>query len=129
MANNHMGDVDHGKRIIRELKEACSGFDFRFAVKLQYRQLPDLIHPDFRGRTDLKFIKRFTETVLSWDDYRRLKDAIVEQGFLSICTPFDENSVDKVIEHGFDYLKVASCSLTDWPLAEKIATTSLPLIL
>jgi quercetin dioxygenase-like cupin family protein len=34
-----------------------------------------------------------------------------------------------VVEHGFDYLKVASCSLTDWPLAEKIATTGLPLIL
>jgi sialic acid synthase SpsE len=33
------------------------------------------------------------------------------------------------VEHGFDYLKVASCSLTDWPLAEKIAATSLPLIL
>jgi sialic acid synthase SpsE len=42
---------------------------------------------------------------------------------------FDEVSVDKVVEHGFDYLKVASCSLTDWPLAEKIATTQLPLIL
>jgi sialic acid synthase SpsE/quercetin dioxygenase-like cupin family protein len=129
MANNHMGDPAHGVRIIRELREACSGFDFRFAVKLQYRHLPDLIHPDYRARTDLKFIKRFTETALGWDDCRRLKDAIVEHGFLSICTPFDEASVDKVVEHGFDYLKVASCSLTDWPLAEKIALTKLPLIL
>jgi sialic acid synthase SpsE/quercetin dioxygenase-like cupin family protein len=129
MANNHMGDVSHGVRIVRELKEACKGFDFRFAVKLQYRDLPGLIHPDFRGRNDLKFVKRFSETALGWDDYRRLKDAIVEHGFLSICTPFDEPSVDKVIEHGFDYLKIASCSLTDWPLAEKVATTRLPLIL
>jgi sialic acid synthase SpsE/quercetin dioxygenase-like cupin family protein len=129
MANNHMGDVAHGVRIVRELRGVCSGFDFRFAVKLQYRNLPELIHPDFRKRSDLKFIKRFTETALGWDDYRRLKDAIAENGFLSVCTPFDEVSVDKVLEHGFDYLKVASCSLTDWPLAEKIATTSLPLIL
>jgi sialic acid synthase SpsE/quercetin dioxygenase-like cupin family protein len=129
MANNHMGDVAHGMRIVRELREACAGFDFRFAVKLQYRSLPELIHTDFRGRTDLRFIKRFMETALSWDDYRRLKDAIAEGGFLSICTPFDEASVDRVVEHGFDYLKVASCSLTDWPLAEKIATTDLPLIL
>jgi len=129
MANNHMGDTAHGIRIIRELREACEGFDFRFAVKLQYRDLPELIHPDYRARSELKFIKRFTETALSWDDYRRLKDAIGENGFLSICTPFDEVSVNKVVEHGFDYLKVASCSLTDWPLAEKIATTRLPLIL
>ena len=129
MANNHMGQLDHGMRIVRELREVCSDFDFRFAVKLQYRNLPDLIHPDYRKRSELKFIKRFAETKLSWDDCRRIKDCIVENGFLSICTPFDEVSVDKVVEHGFDFLKVASCSLTDWPLAEKIATTELPLIL
>ena len=129
MANNHMGDAAHGVRIVRELREACAGFDFRFAVKLQYRSLPELIHPAHRGRADQRFIKRFMETALSWDDYRRIKDAVVENGFLSACTPFDEASVDKVVEHGYDYLKVASCSLTDWPLAEKIATTGLPLIL
>jgi sialic acid synthase SpsE/quercetin dioxygenase-like cupin family protein len=129
MANNHMGDLAHGLRIVQELREATAGFDFRFAVKLQYRDLPNLIHPDFRSRTDLKFVKRFSETALRWDDYRKLKDSIVEHGFLAVCTPFDEVSVDKVVEHGFDYLKVGSCSLTDWPLAEKIATTNLPLIL
>jgi len=129
MANNHMGDVSHGVRIIRELREASAGFDFRFAVKLQYRNLPELIHPDYRGRSDIKLVKRFSESALGWDDYRKLKDTIVENGFLSVCTPFDEVSVDRAVEHGFDYLKAPSCSLTDWPLAEKIATTSLPLIL
>jgi len=129
MANNHMGDVAHGRRILREMREACQGFDFRFAVKLQYRHLPDFIHPDYRNRLDLKFVKRFSETALSWDDYRRLKDAIVEEGFLSMCTPWDEASVDKIVEHGFDYLKVPSCYLTDWPLAEKIAQAGLPLVI
>lgn len=129
MANNHMGDVAHGIRIVRELREACAGFDFRFAVKLQYRHLSDFIHPDFRARTDLKFVKRFSETALSWDDYRRLKDAIVAHGFRSMCTPWDEASVEKIVEHGYDYLKVPSCYLTDWPLAEKIAATKLPLVI
>ncbi|HEU5079590.1 MAG TPA: N-acetylneuraminate synthase family protein [Opitutaceae bacterium] len=129
MANNHMGDVGHGVGIVNALREACAGFDFRFAVKLQYRHLPDFIHPDYRTRTDLKFVKRFSETALSWDDYRRLKDAIVSAGFLSMCTPWDEVSVEKIAEHGYDYLKVPSCYLTDWPLAEKIATTNLPLVI
>lgn len=129
MANNHMGDVAHGIRIVRELREACAGFPFRFAIKLQYRHLPDFIHPDYRARTDLKFVKRFSETALSWDDYRRLKDAIVEHGFLSICTPWDEKSVEMIVAHGFDYLKVPSCYLTDWPLAEKIVATPLPVII
>jgi sialic acid synthase SpsE/mannose-6-phosphate isomerase-like protein (cupin superfamily) len=129
MANNHMGDVAHGIRIVRELREACAGFDFRFAVKLQYRHIPDFIHPDYRNRMDLKFVKRFSETALSWDDYRRIKDAIVEHGFISICTPWDDVSVQKIVEHGYDYIKVPSCYLTDWPLAEKIATTPLPIII
>ncbi len=129
MANNHMGDVSHGIRIIRELREACAGFDYRFAVKLQYRDLQSLVHPDYRKRLDLKFIKRFTETALTWDDFRRFKESIVAQGFIPVCSPWDEASVDKLVEHGFDYLKVASCCLTDWPLAEKIAATQLPVIL
>lgn len=129
MANNHMGDVSHGLRIIQELKKATEGFDFKFAVKLQYRHLPDFIHPDFRNRTDLKFVKRFSETALSWEDYKRIKDGIVEAGFISMCTPWDEVSVEKIVEHGYDYLKVPSCYLTDWPLAEKIGKTSLPLVI
>lgn len=124
-----MGNAAHGIRIIRELREASAGFDFRFAVKLQYRNLPELIHPVHRDSLERKFIRRFTETSLGWDNCRRLKDAIAENGFIAVCTPFDEASVDKVVEHGFDYLKVASCSLTDWPLAEKVASTRLPLIL
>jgi N-acetylneuraminate synthase len=40
MANNHMGDVAHGIRIVKEMQAACAGFDFRFAIKLQYRHLP-----------------------------------------------------------------------------------------
>ena len=35
MANNHMGDVAHGIRIVKELKEASAGFPFSFAVKLR----------------------------------------------------------------------------------------------
>ena len=129
MANNHMGDVAHGIRIVKEMQAACAGFDFRFAIKLQYRHLPDFIHPDYRDRSDLKFVKRFSETALSWDNYRRLKDAIADHGFLTICTPWDEASVEKIVEHGYDYLKVPSCYLTDWPLAEKIAQTPLPVII
>jgi sialic acid synthase SpsE/mannose-6-phosphate isomerase-like protein (cupin superfamily) len=128
MANNHNGSVKHGKRIIRELKKVSEPFPFRFAVKLQYRDLETCIHPDYRDRMDLKFIKRFTETHLSWDEYKELKDAIVEAGFLSICTPWDEVSVDKIVEHGYDFIKVPSCYLTDWTLLERIAKYNLPII-
>ena len=128
MANNHMGDVEHGVRIVRELKAASEGFPFGFCVKLQYRDIDSCIHPSYRDRYDLKYVKRFSETRLSWDQYRQIKDAIVDAGFLSMCTPWDEISVDKIVEHGFDFMKVPSCYMTDWPLLERIAKYDLPIV-
>ncbi|HVR26880.1 MAG TPA: N-acetylneuraminate synthase family protein [Candidatus Polarisedimenticolia bacterium] len=128
MANNHMGDVEHGIRIVKQLRSASEGFPFGFCVKLQYRDIDSCIHPLYQGRYDLKYVKRFSETRLSWDQYRQIKDAIVESGFLSMCTPWDETSVDKIIEHEFDFMKVPSCYVTDWPLLERIAKYDLPIV-
>ena len=77
---------------------------------------------------DLKFVKRFSETRLSWEQYKALKEVIREYGFLSMCTPWDEFSVGKIEEHGFDIIKVPSCYFTDWPLLERISQTNLPII-
>jgi sialic acid synthase SpsE/mannose-6-phosphate isomerase-like protein (cupin superfamily) len=128
MANNHMGDVAHGIRIIQELKAVSAGFPFAFCVKLQYRDIASCIHPDYRDRYDFKPVKRFSETHLSWDKYKQIKDAIVDAGFLSMCTPWDEISVEKIVEHGFDFMKIPSCYMTDWPLLEAIARHDLPIV-
>jgi len=128
LANNHMGNVDHGLRVIREIRRATAGFDFDFAFKFQYRHLDTFIHPAFKDRMDIKYVKRFSETRLSNDELRRMKDAVDELGFVSVCTPFDEKSVDLIEEHGFDIIKIASCSFTDWPLLERIAQTGKPII-
>jgi len=128
MANNHMGDVDHGIRIIDELKATVQGFPFSFCIKLQYRDITSCIHPDYKDRFDLKYVKRFSETHLKWDQYRELKDAIVDAGFLSMCTPWDEVSVDKIVEHEFDFMKIPSCYVSDWPLLERIAQYDLPVV-
>lgn len=128
MANNHMGDVEHGLRIIREFAAAVKPFDFRCAIKFQYRDLDRFIHPDYRNRTDIKYIKRFSETRLAEADFLRLKAEAEKFGFLPMCTPFDETSVDLVEKHDFAIIKIASCSFTDWPLLERIARTAKPLI-
>jgi sialic acid synthase SpsE/quercetin dioxygenase-like cupin family protein len=128
MANNHMGSVEHGCKIVQVMREATEGFPFHFAVKLQYRDIDTFIHPDYRERRDLKFVKRFSETRISWDGYKQIKHAIDEAGFTSICTPWDEISVDRIEEHGYDFIKIPSCYLTDWPLVERIAKSAKPLI-
>jgi sialic acid synthase SpsE/quercetin dioxygenase-like cupin family protein len=129
MANNHMGDVEHGLRIIREFAAVCGEFPFNFAFKFQYRFLDTFIHPDFQKRTDIKYIKRFTETRLKPKDMLRLIAEVKAQGFKSMCTPFDEVSVKQVVEDNFDIVKVGSCSFTDWPLLEQIALVDKPIVL
>ena len=130
MANNHQGDVEHGKKIIRELKRVTERFEqeFDFAIKFQYRNLDTFIHPDYKNRTDVKNIKRFQETRLTDEEFLILKREVEKSGMYTMCTAFDELSVKKIKEHGFDIIKIASCSFTDWPLLEEIAKTQLPVI-
>ncbi len=129
MANNHSGSVKHAKDIIDAVSEYCVYPEFEYAFKFQYRDLDSFIHKDYQNRLDIKNIKRFTETRLSEEQFLEIKNYCEEKGFIPICTPFDEISVDRVVKHGYRYLKIASCSCTDWPLLEKIGNTDLPIIL
>jgi N-acetylneuraminate synthase len=128
LANNHNGSLEHGKRIIDEITDATQNLDFRIAIKFQYRNLPNFIHPKYRERRDLKYVDRFLSTQLTWDDFFELRSHIKESGHLAACTPFDEFSVKKVIEHDFDILKIASASFTDWSLLEAILEWKGPII-
>lgn len=129
MANNHMGDVEHGKRIIESFSEVQKLFPkFKFAIKFQYRNLDTFIHKNYKGRQDIKYIKRFEETKLSDEQFLDLKQTAKKCGFYTMCTAFDEVSVDKIVQQDFDYLKIASCSFTDWPLLEKISSVDKPII-
>lgn len=129
MANNHMGDVEHGKRIIREFGAICRAYpEFRFAFKFQYRDLDTFVHASAKGNKDIKLVKRFEETRLSRAQFREMMAAMREEGFLPMCTPFDEVSVQAVEEDGFAILKIASCSTTDWPLLERAVKTKLPMV-
>jgi sialic acid synthase SpsE/mannose-6-phosphate isomerase-like protein (cupin superfamily) len=128
MANNHNGSLEHGKRIIDEVSSVNGLFDFQVAIKFQYRDLPNFIHPDFRDRRDLKYVDRFLSTLLSWDDFLELKTYASSKGFLTACTPFDQYSVNKIIEHNFDILKIASASFTDWALLEAVQQWKGPIV-
>jgi sialic acid synthase SpsE/mannose-6-phosphate isomerase-like protein (cupin superfamily) len=129
LANNHMGDVSHGLSVIREFGNVTRQFpEFSFAVKLQYRNLDTFIHPALQNREDIKYIKRFKETRLTRADFDRLIDEIRANGFLVMSTPFDEDSVAIIEEQKLDFIKIASCSFTDWPLLERIAATDRPII-
>ena len=129
LANNHNGDIKHGLETIKQIAMVSKEFqEFDYAFKFQYRTLESFIHPDFKMRSDIKYVKRFTDTALTEEQFLILKDSIQSFGLLTMCTPFDEESVTRVMEHSFDIIKIASCSFTDWPLLERIALEDKPVI-
>jgi sialic acid synthase SpsE/D-lyxose ketol-isomerase len=129
MANNHMGNMAHGLELIREFGKVCHKYpEFKFAFKLQYRDLDTFVHPSMKGRIDVKYIKRFEETRLSRKQFDELVSEISEQGFLSMATPFDNASVEIIDSQDLDIIKIASCSFTDWPLLERVAQSDRPII-
>lgn len=129
MANNHMGSTDHAKCIVDEFHNIIKKYNqFTFAIKFQYRELDSFIHADYKDRLDIKYIKRFSETKLTLNDFIQIKRHCESKGFKTICTPFDEYSVESIVHHNYDYIKIASCSFTDWPLLEKISKYNLPII-
>jgi sialic acid synthase SpsE/mannose-6-phosphate isomerase-like protein (cupin superfamily) len=68
------------------------------------------------------------KTKLTQDQFKILKDELEKNEFFTICTAFDENSVQLIKEHDYDVIKIASCSFTDWPLLEAIAKINKPVI-
>jgi len=129
LANNHQGDVQHGLNIISGIGKVVAEAAIKGALKFQFRQIETFIHPDFKDKKDIKHIPRFISTALSKDDYNILVDEVRKQGMITMCTPFDEESVDIIQDLEIEVIKVASCSATDWPLLERISRTGKPVII
>jgi sialic acid synthase SpsE/quercetin dioxygenase-like cupin family protein len=128
MANNHQGSVEHGMTIIDRCADAVMRHGVRAAIKFQFRDLDTFIHVDHAQNSTNKHVPRFLSTRLQWAQYRHLRDAVKKRDLFAMCTPFDETSVDKIVDMKFDVIKLASCSGSDWPLIEKIASAGLPVI-
>ena len=129
LANNHQGELNHGIKIINSLGKIVNEKGVRAALKFQFRDLDTLIHPSFNELGKDQQIDRFISTKLSESDFNKLFETVRSNKMITMCTPFDERSVDKIIEMKFDLIKVASCSAKDWPLLNKVAKSNLPVII
>ena len=51
MANNHMGDMDHGLLMINTFGKYVKEYpEFAFVFKFQFRDIPTFIHPDYKNK-------------------------------------------------------------------------------
>jgi N-acetylneuraminate synthase len=128
MANNHLGSVERGLKIISAYTRVVRFNNVRAAIKLQFRDVDSFIHKDFRDRTDIRYIKKTLDTRLGHDEIATLVNAIRQGGCIPMATAFDEASVDLCVELGLPVMKVASADLNDWFLIEKIAKIKRPVI-
>ena len=128
LANNHLGNVERGLKIIAAYAQVVRFNNVRAAIKLQLRDVDSFIHQDFRHRDDIRYIKKTMDTRLQAADYARLVQAIRGASCIPMATPFDETSVEFCSEVGIPILKIASSDCNDWLLIEKMAKTKKPMI-
>ena len=128
MANNHWGRLERGKEIVYQFGRVVRYNSVRAAIKLQFRDVDHFIHPDFRERQDIRYIKKTIDTQMSREDMAALCEEIRLNGCVRMATPFDEPSVDLCQELDIEIIKLASSDLNDWVLMERIARTRKPVI-
>ena len=64
LANNHWGNVDRGLKIINTYGQIVRFNNVRAAIKLQFRDVDEFVHPAWRDRTD---VYKYTEGTLNVD--------------------------------------------------------------
>jgi N-acetylneuraminate synthase len=128
LANNHLGKLERGMKIVSDFAKVIRYNNVRAAIKLQFRDVDNFIHKDFRHRTDIRYIKKTIDTRMSREDFAVLMDHVKRSGFLRMATPFDERSVDLCVDLDCEIIKIASSDINDWILIEKIAKTKKPVI-
>ncbi len=123
-----MGSVEHGKLLIETFGKLAKKYGINAGMKLQFRNLPTFIHKDFKN-SDLKYVKRFNETALTESQFKILLDWMVFNELKTVVTPFDNESLPMIDRLGVDVVKVASCSIDDWPLLEEISEVNKKIII
>tara|TARA_Y200000002_G_scaffold329530_1_gene293674 strand:- start:511 stop:1611 length:1101 start_codon:yes stop_codon:yes gene_type:complete len=127
LANNHLGSLERGKKIISEYGQVVRFNKIKAAIKLQFRDVDNFIHDSYKD-LDERYIKKTLSTKLGKKGYKILVDHIIKNDCIPMATPFDEKSVDLCVDFKFPIIKIASSDCNDWPLIEKIATTKKPVI-
>ncbi len=128
LANNHWGKLERGLKIIHDHGTVVRYNNVKAAIKLQFRDVEEFIHPEFKGNAELRYIKKTEDTKLSKADFTQMVEAIKNIGCIPMSTPFDEASVDLCVEFDMPIIKIASSDMNDWVLIEKIASTRRPTI-
>ncbi len=129
---NHNGSLDLAKKLIDSAAGAKAD-----AVKFQTFKAEDVVSPhapkaEYQKHTtdasesQLEMIKKLE---LSIQDHRELIAYARYKKIIFLSTPFDERSVDLLIELGVPLIKIGSGEITNHPFLRYISKKGIPIIL
>ena len=113
LANNHWGSLERGLKIIRDHATVIRYNNVKAAIKLQFRDVNEFVHKDFKGNQDIRYIKKTEDTRLSKADFVRMVEEIRRLSIIPMATPFDEYSVDLCVEFDMPIIKITSSNVAD----------------
>jgi N-acetylneuraminate synthase len=129
LANNHLGCVERGKKIINDHAQVVRFNGVKAAIKLQFRDVDNFIHKNSKKNHNIRYIKKTESTKLSEEELYILIKEIKKVNCIPMATPFDEYSVSLCEKFDLPIIKIASSDVNDWPLIEKISKTKRSVIL
>lgn len=129
IGNNHNGSVDRAIQMIDSAVEIgvdCVKFQMRNTEELYRKKSLRKDGEDLGTEYIIDLLQKYD---LSTENHKKIFDYCKVKDISYLCTPWDEISLNNLIDFGVDGFKVASADLTNTPLIKKLIETKKPLIL
>ena len=131
VGQNHQGSIDYIFEYIRIFSLAGAN-----VIKFQKRDNRFLFDSakynapyDHENAFGLTYGEHREHLELKAEWLPEIKEACKAANVLFMCTPFDEHSLELLVKHDVDILKVASFDLGNIPLLDKMASTGKPVVM
>jgi sialic acid synthase SpsE/sugar phosphate isomerase/epimerase len=127
IGNNHNGCIEIAKKLVDQAAESgadCAKFQLRDMDSI-YIDGGNTVSEDLGSEYTLDLLKKFQ---LSLDEMFEILDYTRNAGLIALCTPWDKESLKRLVEYGIEGLKISSADLTNHELVSAAADSRLPLL-
>ena len=118
VGNNHQGSLKTAKKLIDEAVEAgadCVKFQMRTMSSLYDNTSSKNINADLGDQYTLELLSKFQ---LSDKNLFKAFEYCKKKKIIPLCTPWDRESLEKLVNDGMEAYKVASADLTNYDLLD-----------